>query len=136
MDKGYTQFRAEAVRGSSRLDALLTGEGLPPLWVECKNVTMSEAGVAAFPDAVSERARKHMLEMASIIACGERAAFFYCIQRPDAACFAPADYVDPRYAEAFYAAAEAGVESHAHLVPASPQGIDLGPEIPVKGVRG
>ena len=129
--RGYTQFKPETARGASRLDALLTGDGLPPLWVECKNVTLSEAGVAAFPDAVSERAHKHMLEMASIAASGERAAFFYCVQRPDAACFTPADYIDPRYAEAFYTAAAAGVESHPHLAPVSPKGISLGPELPV-----
>lgn len=129
--EGYTQFRAEAVRGNSRLDALLTGEGLPPLWIECKNVTLVEDGVAAFPDAVSVRGHKHLKEMASIAASGERAAFFYCIQRPDAACFAPAGYIDPQYEQAFYEAACAGVESHAHLAVVSEQGIGLGPEVPV-----
>lgn len=132
--KGYTNFRAEASRGDSRLDALLTGEGLPPLWVECKNVTLVEDGVAAFPDAVSERGHKHLREMASIAASGERAAFFYCIQRPDATCFGPAGYVDPQYEKGFYEAARAGVESHPHLAPVSEQGIGLGPELPVWGM--
>ncbi|MCC8194774.1 MAG: DNA/RNA nuclease SfsA, partial [Deltaproteobacteria bacterium] len=40
--KGYTHFQPEATRGTSRLDARLTGPGLPPLWVECKNVTLVE----------------------------------------------------------------------------------------------
>ncbi|MDL2313440.1 DNA/RNA nuclease SfsA [Desulfovibrio sp. OttesenSCG-928-C14] len=111
---GYTRFRPEAVRGKSRLDALLTGPGLPPLWVECKNVTMVEDGVAAFPDAVSARALKHLGEMEEIVASGERAAFFYCVQRPDGACFGPADYVDPDYAAAFYPALERGVEVYPH----------------------
>ena len=38
--KGYTAIRREVRRGESRLDALLTGPSLPPLWVECKNVTL------------------------------------------------------------------------------------------------
>ena len=128
---GYTQFQAEARRGQSRLDALLTGPDLPALWVECKNVTLVEDDVAAFPDAISERAQKHMREMTAIAAAGERAAFFYCVQRPDGRCFGPADYIDPVYAALFYEAAAAGVESHAHRVPVSMEGVDLGGELPV-----
>jgi sugar fermentation stimulation protein A len=81
---GYTEYRAEAKRGQSRLDALLTGPGLPPLWVECKNVTLVEDGVAAFPDAVTVRGQKHVREMMDIVRSGDRAAFFYCVQRADA----------------------------------------------------
>lgn len=40
--EGYTSFAREKVRGESRLDGLLEGPGMPRLWVECKNVTMSE----------------------------------------------------------------------------------------------
>lgn len=116
---GYTEFRPEARRGQSRIDALLTGPGLPPLWVECKNVTLVDnrhqqggLGTAAFPDAVSERAQKHLREMTEIVRNGERAAFFYCIQRNDAAWFAPADYIDPRYAELFRQSLRAGVEAY------------------------
>ena len=128
---GYTRFQAEAKRGQSRLDAVLSGPGLPPLWVECKNVTLVEDGVAAFPDAVSERGQKHLREMADIVASGERAAFFYCVQRPDGQCFGPADYVDPRYAELFYQSLAAGVEAHPHRVPVSVRGVGLGDELPL-----
>lgn len=128
---GYTEFRAEAKRGASRLDALLTGAGLPPLWVECKNVTLVEDGVAAFPDAVTERGQKHVREMMDIVRCGERAAFFYCVQRSDGRCFGPADYVDAAYAELYYEGLARGVEAHPHLVPADALGIDLGPELPL-----
>ncbi len=129
--KGYTDIRPEAKRGASRLDALFTGPGLPPLWVECKNVTMMEDNAAAFPDAVSERAQKHVREMMDIVRGGERAAFFFCVQRPDGHCFAPADYVDPAYADLYYQALEYGVESHPHRVLLSETGIGLGPELPL-----
>ncbi len=131
---GYTHFQAEAKRGQSRLDALLNGPGLPPLWVECKNVTLVEDDVAAFPDAVSERAQKHVREMTDIVASGERAAFFYCVQRPDGRCFGPADYIDPRYAELFYQSLDAGVEAHPHHAPISLRGVDLGAELPLAPV--
>ncbi len=129
---GYTNYQPEAKRGASRLDALLTGPGLPPLWVECKNVTMVEDDAAAFPDAISERAHKHVREMMDIIRAGERAAFFFCIQRPDGHCFGPADYVDPVYAELYHQALSLGVESHPHRAALSPQGIGLEPEVPLQ----
>ena len=133
--EGYTNFRPEARRGQSRLDALLTGPGLPPLWVECKNVTLVEDGVAAFPDAVTERGQKHLREMTDIVLSGERAAFFYCVQRADARCFGPAGYVDPAYAELFYQSLASGVEARPHLAPVAVSGagagVDLGPALPL-----
>ena len=110
---------------------MVNGPGLPPLWVECKNVTLVEDDVAAFPDAVSERGQKHLREMADIAASGERAAFFYCVQRPDGRCFGPADYIDPRYAELMRQTLAAGVEAHPHRAPVSPQGVGLGSELPL-----
>ena len=128
---GYTHLQPEAKRGQSRLDALLTGPGLPRLWVECKNVTMVEDCVAAFPDAASERAQKHLREMMDILHSGDRAAFFYCVQRPDGQCFGPADYVDPAYASLYYQALDAGVEVYPHLAPVSIAGVDIGPLLPL-----
>lgn len=130
---GYTEFQAEVKRGNSRLDALLSGEGLPPLWVECKNVTLVEDDVAAFPDAVSERGHKHLRQMMDIARAGDRAAFFYCVQRPDGKCFAPADYVDPVYAALYHEAASLGVESHPHRVLIAEYGLGLGEELPKLG---
>lgn len=113
---GYAAMRREVTSGEgaskSRVDALLIGErvaGLPPLWVEAKNVTMVEDGVAAFPDAVTERGRKHLECLMQRVRSGERAAVFCCIQRPDGDCFGPADYIDPAFAATFWQAVETGV---------------------------
>ena len=128
---GYTELRREAKRGASRLDGLFTGPGLPPLWVECKNVTRVEDDAACFPDAASERGRKHLRELMDIVARGERAAMFYLVQRPDGHCFAPADFIDPGYAELFAEALAAGVEMYPFRAVVSPAGIDLGPRLPL-----
>lgn len=128
---GYTQCRREAKRGESRLDACLTGPDLPPLWVECKNVTMVEDGVACFPDAATERGQKHLRELMDIVRCGERAAMFYLVQRPDGHCFGPADVVDPAYATLFYEAMDAGVEIYPYRASVSPAGIELEGLLPV-----
>ena len=133
--QGYTTIVREAKRGQSRLDGLLTAPGLPPLWVECKNVTMVEDNAACFPDAASERGQKHLRELMDIVACGERAAMFYLVQRPDGECFAPADFIDPAYAALFYEALSAGVEMYPFRALVSPAGIDLGPMLPVRPQR-
>lgn len=130
---GYTTLRREARRGESRLDARLDGPGLPTLWVECKNVTLVEDDVAAFPDAATERGAKHLREMMDIVARGERAAGFYLIQRPDGHCFGPADYIDPAYAALFHQARTAGVEIHPHRALVGMAGVDIGDEVAVVG---
>ena len=130
--QGYTTLVREAKRGQSRLDGLLTAPDLPPLWVECKNVTMVEDNAAFFPDAASERGQKNLRELMDIVACGERAAMFYLVQRPDGECFAPADFIDPAYAALFYEALSAGVEMYPFRALVSPAGIDLGPMLPVR----
>lgn len=128
--RGYSTLKREAVCGESRLDGLLTGEGMPELWVECKNVTLVEDGVAAFPDAVTARGAKHLQTLMDIRAAGKRAAMLYIIQRPDGRCFSAADYVDPVYAAALRRAAEAGVEVHPVVVHVSEDGIRYGGELP------
>ena len=133
--QGYTTLVREAKRGQSRLDGLLTAPDLPPLWVECKNVTMMEDNAACFPDAASERGQKHLRELMDIVACGERAAMFYLVQRPDGECFAPADFIDPAYAALFYEALSAGVEMYPFRALVCPAGIDLGPTLPVRPQR-
>jgi len=126
----YTVFRAETVSGKSRLDAFLTG---PPgrLWVEAKNVTLVEDDVAYFPDAVSERGQKHLRELIELAHRGHRTACFYLVQRPDASCFGPADFIDPKFADLFRHATEAGVEAWPYQALVSPGGIALGPRLPI-----
>lgn len=127
----YARFRAEAVRGDSRLDAVLEGPA-GRLWVECKNVTLVEdGGVALFPDAVTARGLKHLRELSDIAASGERAALFLLAQRADASCLAPAALIDPEWAAGFHAALDKGVEAWAYRAVVTPEGIGLGPRLPV-----
>jgi len=128
--QGYPEFRPEAKTGESRLDGLFTGPK-GRLWVECKNVTMSEYGEAGFPDAVTARGLKHLEELSRLAESGDRAALFFLVQRPDACCFGPADYIDPAYAQGFAKALEAGVEVWAYSTRITTQGIDLGERLPV-----
>jgi sugar fermentation stimulation protein A len=130
----YERFHREAVMGGSRLDALLTSPGRR-LWVEAKNVTLVECEVACFPDAVTQRGQKHLGELMALAREGERAACFYLIQREDARAFAPADFIDPAFADLFWEALDAGVEAWPYRAVVSPEGIGLGPRLPLAGGR-
>ena len=129
--QGYETLRTETTRKKSRFDALLEGEGLPRLWVECKNVTMVEDDVALFPDAKSERGQKHLEELMDVVACGERAAMFYLVQRTDARCFGPADCIDEEYARLFWQAIAMGVEIHPYVARVTPEGVCLSHRLPL-----
>ena len=111
---------------TSRLDALITDEKgrLPDIWAECKNVSMCEdGGVAFFPDAVSERGAKHLCELERLVSEGHRAAMLYVIQRTDARCFSPADFIDKAYAQKLREAVRNGVEAYAVSVRVTHKGV-------------
>ncbi|GKT07493.1 DNA/RNA nuclease SfsA [Desulforhabdus sp. TSK] len=128
---GYDTFKSEAKYGRSRIDGFFNGPS-GPLWVENKNVTLVEDGVAYFPDAVTIRGQKHLQELMALARQGQRTACFYVIQRPDADCFAPADFIDPAFTDLFLQAQEAGVETWPYQALASPQGIRLGNRLPMR----
>jgi len=112
---GYQSFRREVKYGkNSRIDILLEGEGGAKTYVEVKNVhLMRQAGLAEFPDSVTARGAKHLVELADMVAEGHRAAMVFLVQRPDCATLSLAADIDPAYAAAFDSARKAGVEAYA-----------------------
>ncbi|GIT92706.1 sugar fermentation stimulation protein [Jannaschia pagri] len=109
---GYGGVRAEVKYGeNSRVDFLLTEEGLPDAYVEVKNVHLRREGdLAEFPDCVTTRGAKHLRELTEMVAQGHRAVMLYLVQRTDCARLAMAADLDPAYAEGLLAARAAGVE--------------------------
>ena len=131
---GYDEVRTEVRMGeSSRVDVLLDGHSTHPrCWVEVKNVTLAEDGVAYFPDAVTERGRKHLNELAARVVEGDRAAMVYVIQRTDVTSFRPADDIDPGYGEVLRCVVGfGGVEAYALRVEPSLLGLRLVDHIPL-----
>lgn len=128
---GYTAIRPEPPFAGGRLDFALSGPA-GAAFVECKNVTMVEDGAAMFPDAPTERGRKHLLELTRLAREGRcLAALFFCVQRPDGACFAPATAIDPEYTRLLATAVAAGVRVLAYRAAAAPTGITLGQRLPL-----
>lgn len=108
---GYASVRREAAVGKgSRMDILLSDPERGRCYVEVKNCTLVEDGLAVFPDAVTARGLKHLVEMRRLVAEGTRCVMFYLIQRMDARLFMPADAVDPDYGRGLREAVREGVE--------------------------
>ncbi|MDH4246440.1 MAG: DNA/RNA nuclease SfsA [Deltaproteobacteria bacterium] len=130
---GYPSLRREVPYGlHSRVDLLLEGADKPPCYVEVKNVSLGRDGVAAFPDAVSLRAAKHMAALAEQVSLGNRAAVLFVVQRTDCPVFEPADDIDPVYGQALRSAAQAGVMVLAWRAEISPQAVTLTAPLPVR----
>jgi sugar fermentation stimulation protein A len=110
---GYrTQTREVRAGEGSRLDFALSDCADDPrtAYVEVKSVTLADAGVARFPDSVTDRGRRHLEELVSLHRRGNRAALLFLVQRADCHRVEPADDIDPAYGRALRAAAAAGVE--------------------------
>ncbi|MCX5938591.1 MAG: DNA/RNA nuclease SfsA, partial [Cyanobium sp. LacPavin_0920_WC12_MAG_62_9] len=97
----------------SRIDLLLTpqeGASDPrPIYLEVKNTTWTQGDLALFPDTVTERGQKHLVELKALLP-EARAVLVPCLSRADVTRFAPGDSADPRYGDLFREALEAGVE--------------------------
>ncbi|MAQ81818.1 MAG: DNA/RNA nuclease SfsA [Maritimibacter sp.] len=129
----YDQVRPEVKYGEkSRVDFLLSANGLPDAYVEVKSVTLlRQPGVAEFPDAKTTRGARHMAELAAMVAEGHRAYALFLVQRTDAQMVRIAHDIDPAYGQALRDAETAGVGILAHACGITPKGVTLGPELPV-----
>jgi sugar fermentation stimulation protein A len=130
---GYGTIRPEQRYGeNSRIDFLLSEPGRPDAYVEVKNVHLRRDGDwAEFPDCVTARGAKHLVELGRIAQGGGRAVMLYVVQRTDCGRFRLAPDLDPVYAAAFDAAREAGVEVMCHGTEISPDGVSLDAALPV-----
>jgi sugar fermentation stimulation protein A len=109
-----TILREQRYGRNSRIDFLLTGNGLPNAYVEVKNVHFSrEARLAEFPDTVTKRGAKHLEELGDMVETGHRAVMIYLIQRHDCGHFRVCNDLDPLYGLAFARAKSRGVEAYA-----------------------
>jgi len=130
----YDTIKPEiTVSDKSRLDLFLTNKsGKEKCYVEVKNCTLVENGIASFPDAVTKRGLKHLVELQKLVAQGNRCVMFYLIQRMDAKIFKPADAIDPDYGKELRKAIKNGVEILVYDVRIDLKKILLNKKIPYK----
>jgi sugar fermentation stimulation protein A len=128
---GYDTVRSEVGYGQgSRIDLLLEREG-QRCFIEVKNCTLVVDGSASFPDAVTSRGLKHLVELQAQVRLGHRAVMFYLVQRMDAEAFRPADHIDPSYGKELRSAVQNGVEALSYDVSLDLTGIGLNQRLPL-----
>lgn len=124
--------RGEYAHSSSRWDFLLQRADGRRLLLEVKSVTLVHNHRALFPDAVTARGRRHVLELASLQQEGEfETAVLFVAQRADARWFGPADHIDPAFAKALRCAHAQGVRVFARGCRVDLAGISLGDPLTV-----
>jgi sugar fermentation stimulation protein A len=109
----YTVIKPEFSYGHSRLDFFLANKRESCL-LEVKSSTLVKDGVAMFPDAVTERGRRHVNELVKAKKEGYRACILFLVQRTDAHAFTPSDETDPKFGKALRNAVNEGVEVYAY----------------------
>ncbi len=110
--KEYSEVKPEIKipEGNGRFD-FLASIGERRAYVEVKSVTLHIEGTqGAFPDSVSERARKHVNALVRRVEAGDRGVLIFCAQHTGLARIRPAHEIDPLYAQALEQAIDKGVE--------------------------
>ncbi len=135
--EGYETQRREVRYGeNSRIDILLEGGDRPACYVEVKNVHLkrnqaAREGAAEFPDSVTKRGAKHLVEMSNMVRQGARAIMVYLVQRGDCDHFRVAADIDPGYAAALDDAMMCGVEVICYDCAVGIEGIEIARPLPI-----
>ncbi|MCM1114929.1 MAG: DNA/RNA nuclease SfsA [Clostridium sp.] len=126
-----TRIKPEAVFGNSRLDFYLENEE-EKVFVEVKGVTLETDGTAKFPDAPTERGRKHLGELINARKQGYRAIALFVIQMKGCSSFEANIEKDEKFAEQLKIAYKQGVEIIAMDCQVTPNTMTIDKEIEVK----
>jgi len=106
--KGY-EVKSEVKYGDSRIDFMLS-RGDEKCFVEVKSCTLLKNGQGYFPDAVTLRGQKHLIELMKIVKEGHRAVLLFAILHSGIDSVQAAREIDPKYADLLDEAVKAGVE--------------------------
>lgn len=126
----YDSFSSEVKQGASRFDFCLMQEGVPK-YVEVKSVSLVEDTVGKFPDAPTERGRKHVEELIHLKKSGKGAAVLFVSQRIDTRSITANDAIDPKFGEVLRRAEKAGVELYGYNCRVTTSAVSLNAEVPV-----
>jgi sugar fermentation stimulation protein A len=109
----YKVKKREFTFGKSRIDFLLS-RGEEKMLLEVKGCTLVEEGLAKFPDAPTERGKRHVEELIGAKSKGMNSAVLFLITREDALIFAPNWVMDPAFSGVLSQAQQKGVKVTAY----------------------
>ncbi len=110
----YNIIQREKTFGASRFDFKLSNDLGEEYYLEVKGVTFEVDGKAMFPDAPTDRGRKHLLELVDARKTGIGAGVLFLIQMNNMLSFAPYDDMDRSFGEALRLAYKNGVDVFAY----------------------
>lgn len=123
--------RPETVFGNSRFDFYVESASGTKAFIEVKGVTLENDQVAAFPDAPSERAVKHVEELIEAHKQGYDAYLIFVVQMKDVKYVQPNRKTQPAFGEAIQNARNAGVRLLAYDCIVGEDSLRIDKEIPV-----
>ncbi|HEY5563112.1 MAG TPA: DNA/RNA nuclease SfsA [Clostridiaceae bacterium] len=112
--RAYNIIEREKTFIHSRFDFKLSKDNGEEYFLEIKGVTLEKDGVTMFPDAPTERGKKHMLELIDVRKSGRGAGVLFLIQLEGAKVFYPNDEMDKKFGEALRLAYYNGVDIYAY----------------------
>ena len=108
--KDYKIISAEYTIGNHRIDFLLKNLKNEDFFLEVKSVTLSEKGIAKFPDAITTRGLKHVKLLTDMVKNGKNAGILFVCQRSDVNLFKPMWERDPKFSQALLTGFNSGLK--------------------------
>ncbi len=99
--KGWNLVRREITVGDSRFDLLLEKDG-ENLYCEVKSCTLFGGELCMFPDAVTDRGRRHVQELGDMARAGIKTAVLFLVHSSLVKSFSPDYHTDPAFSQTLY----------------------------------
>lgn len=129
--KKYNIINREKTFGNSRFDFKLSNDDGEEYYLEVKGVTLEDNKKTMFPDAPTERGRKHLLELVDVKHSGKGAGVLFLIQMNDVESFSSNDKMDKEFGDALRYAKSNGVDIFAYECEVGEDFITLSKEVTI-----
>lgn len=128
----YQTILREVPLEDERLDFVIYDDTLKKHLIEVKSVNKSDNNTACFPDAPTERGRKHLRNLIKYqLDSNTQSHIIFIVQRNDAYVFTPCKDRDPEFAKLLQLAYEAGVKIHVCLADVTEKGMYFNKWLPL-----
>lgn len=124
-------IKREQTYGQSRFDFYVETTSREKIFIEVKGVTLEEAGFVKFPDAPTQRGKRHVEELILASQEGYHCFVLFVVQMSQAKYFMPHEERHPEFAKALRKADAAGVGVLAYTCQVTKDGLEINQPLPV-----